>query len=100
MAWRPLGDDLLAFRGPPLGRLGGRGVVRSTAWAAEVFRVEGAGRPSSTTSMASSWSEGVVASLSERGGASARGGGIGLAMHSRAKALWSSPQLGHRGGEV
>jgi len=63
--------------------------------------VEGAGWPSSSTSMASSLSEEASdSSSSEGGGASGLGGGTGLALHSLEKASWSSPQLGQWGGEV
>ena len=63
--------------------------------------MEGAGRPSSPTSMASLLSEERSDSSSSEGvGASGCGGGTGLAPHVLEKASWSSPQLGQWGGEV
>ena len=68
------------------------------AWAEGASGVEGAGWPSSPTSMASSLLEEASDSSSSEGeGASGCGGGIGLALHSLEKASWSSPQLGQLG---
>ena len=76
----------------------GRGVVRSTAWAALVLGVEGARPPSSSISKSSSPSDPDSSALG--GGASGLAGGVGRARHSLEKASWSQPQLGQWWGEV
>ena len=101
-AW-PVGAgwDLLGGARTSLVCWRGLGVDRSMVWAEGASGVEGAGWPTSPTSMASSQSEDASDSSSSEGGrASGRGGGIGRAPHSVEKASWSSPQLGHWGGEV
>jgi len=70
-------------------------------WAGGASGVEGAGRPSLPTSMASSLSEEASDSSSSEGaGASGWGGGTGLAPHVLEKASWSSPQFGQWGREL
>ena len=78
--------------------VGGRGVVRSTAWAVVVLGVEGAWPPSSSISKSSSPSD--PESSAFEGGASRLGGGVGRARHSLEKASCSQPQLGQWGGVV
>jgi len=62
------GWGLLGSARASLGRWGGRGVERSTVWVAGALGAEGAWRPSSTTSMASSLSEEGSDSSSSEGG--------------------------------
>ena len=77
-------------------------VVRSTpsVEVAAALGVDGTWWASSATSIASLLSPGLE-SLGERSGeASSREGGIGRALHSLDKALWSLPLLKQWGGEV
>ena len=79
----------------------GLGMERSTVWVEGALGVEGPGRPSWPTSMASSLSEEASDSSSlEGGGGSGSGGGIGLALHPVEMASLSLPLLGQWGGVV
>ena len=91
----------IALAGAPEGLRGGLGVVMSTFGVVVASGVEGAGRPLSSMSMSSPLSdEDEGGALVSNGGASSRGGRTVLALHSRKRASWSSPQLGQWEGEV
>ena len=95
----PVGADGSLSEGAARQRGGCRSVVRSTASleAAGALGVAGAWWPSTTISMASSPWRGLEGLGEESGETSGQGGGTGRARHSREKASWSQPQLGHWG---